>query len=154
MELFSVLLALCEGNPAVNSGFSSQRPVTWSFDAHFDLRLSKQSRRRWFETPSRSLWRDCIDYHHFAGRCSAQDERGLSNKHNDTMASTYFRNTGPLWSLISKHKLPHFDGFLLHRWIPLRKGQWCVTWCFILCWLEQEVVKTIKWSMIRKGMTW
>ena len=38
-----------------------QRPVARSFDAFFDLclnrRLNKQSRRRWFETPSRSLWR-------------------------------------------------------------------------------------------------
>ena len=38
-----------------------------SFDAFFDLRLnkrlSKQSRRRWFETPSRSLWHHC--YAHF-----------------------------------------------------------------------------------------
>ena len=40
-----------------------KKPVTQSFDAFFDLRLnkrlSKQSRRRWLETPSRSLWRDC-----------------------------------------------------------------------------------------------
>ena len=40
-----------------------QRPVTWSFDVFFDLRLnkrlSKQSRGRWFETPSGSLWRHC-----------------------------------------------------------------------------------------------
>ena len=45
----------------VNS--SSQRPVTRSFGGFFDLRLntrlSKQSRRRWFETLSRSLWRHC-----------------------------------------------------------------------------------------------
>ena len=40
-----------------------QRPVTLSFDIFFDIRLnkrlSKQSRPRWFETPSpsRSLWR-------------------------------------------------------------------------------------------------
>ena len=38
-------------------------PVTRSFDVFFDMRLntrlSKQSRRRWFETPSRSLWRHC-----------------------------------------------------------------------------------------------
>ena len=37
------------------------RPVTWSFDIFFDLRLnkrlSKQPRRLWFETPSHSLWR-------------------------------------------------------------------------------------------------
>ena len=45
--------------------FPSQRPVTRSFDVFFDLRLnkrlSKQSRRRWFEIPSRSLWHHCND---------------------------------------------------------------------------------------------
>ena len=61
METFSALLALCAGNSPVTGEFPSQRPVTWSFDVFFDLRLnkwlSKQLRRRWFETPSRSLWR-------------------------------------------------------------------------------------------------
>ena len=37
--------------------------MTRSFGVFFDLRLnkrlSKQSRRRWFQTPFRSLWRDC-----------------------------------------------------------------------------------------------
>ena len=45
--------------------FPSQRPVTRSFDVFFDLRLNKlfckQSRRRWFEAASRSLWRHCDD---------------------------------------------------------------------------------------------
>ena len=63
METFSALLALCEGNPPGTSRFPSQKPVTRSFDIFFDLRrnkrLSKQSRRRWFETPSRSLWLHC-----------------------------------------------------------------------------------------------
>ena len=40
-------------------------PVTQSFDGFFDMylnkRLSKQSTRRWLETPSRSLWRHCND---------------------------------------------------------------------------------------------
>ena len=44
-------------------GLPQQRPVTRSFNVFFDLRqnkrLSKQSRPRWFETPSRSLWRHC-----------------------------------------------------------------------------------------------
>ena len=47
-------------------GFPSQRPVTRIFDVFFDLRLnkqwSKQSRRRWFEPPSHSLWRHCNEY--------------------------------------------------------------------------------------------
>ena len=61
METFPALLAHCEGNPPVSGGFPSQRLVTQSFDVFFDLcpnkRLSKQSIRRWFEMPSRSLWR-------------------------------------------------------------------------------------------------
>ena len=63
METFSALLALCEGNSPVTGEFPSQRPVTQSLDVFFDLRmnkrLSKQSKRRWFETPPRSLWRHC-----------------------------------------------------------------------------------------------
>ena len=50
MKTFSALLTLCEGNSPVTREFSSQRPVTWSFDVFFDLglkkKLSKQSRRR------------------------------------------------------------------------------------------------------------
>ena len=41
METFSALLALCEGNPTVNGGFPSQRPVTQSFGGFFDARLKK-----------------------------------------------------------------------------------------------------------------
>ena len=63
METFSTLLALCAGNSPATGEFTAQRPVTPSFDSLFDLRLnqqlSKQWRRRWFETPSRSLWRHC-----------------------------------------------------------------------------------------------
>ena len=59
----SALLALCAGNSPVTGEFPSQRPVTRSFDVFFDLRpnkrLSKQSWSWWFETPSRSLWRQC-----------------------------------------------------------------------------------------------
>ena len=57
METFSALLSLCAGE------FPSQKPVTQSFDVFFDLRLnkmlSKQSWGWWFETLSRSLWRQC-----------------------------------------------------------------------------------------------
>ena len=64
--IFSTLLALCEVNPPITGGFPSQRPVARSFNIFFGLRLnkwlSKQWRRRWFETPSRSLWIHCNDY--------------------------------------------------------------------------------------------
>ena len=58
METFSALLA---GNSPVTGDFPSRRPLTRGFNVFFDLhlnkRLSKQSIRRWFEAPSRSLWR-------------------------------------------------------------------------------------------------
>ena len=65
METFSTLLALCAGNSLVTGEFPSQRPVTRSFDVFIDMRLnkrlSKQSRRRSFQTPLCSLWRHCSD---------------------------------------------------------------------------------------------
>ena len=79
METFSVLLSLCEGNPPVTGGLPSQRPMTRSFDVSFNLRqkkrLSKQSRRRWFETPSSSLWRYC-NVNEFQWQSFAQYKQG------------------------------------------------------------------------------
>ena len=66
METFSALLALCAGNSPVTREFPPQKLVTRSFDVFFDLQLNKwlckQSRRWWFETPSRSLWRHCNEH--------------------------------------------------------------------------------------------
>ena len=65
MEAFSALLAFCAGNSPVTGEFPAKRPVTRSFDIYFHLhlnqQLSKQWRRRWFGTPSRSLWRHYND---------------------------------------------------------------------------------------------
>ena len=66
METCSSLLCLCEVNPPVTGGFPSLRPVTRSFDVVFNLCLnnkwlSKQSKRRRFETSSRALWCHCSD---------------------------------------------------------------------------------------------
>ena len=70
VETLSALLALWEGNPPVTGGFPWQRPVTRRFDIFFNLRLnkrlSKQSRRRWFEMQSWSLLR------HYNGPFSRQ----------------------------------------------------------------------------------
>ena len=62
METFSASLALYAGNSPVTGEFPAQRPVTWSFDIFFDLRLNKRLSKPWgwwSETPSRSLWRHC-----------------------------------------------------------------------------------------------
>ena len=59
-NIFRVAGHLC-GEFTGPGEFPTQRPVTRSFDVFFDLRLnkrlSKQSWRWWFETPSWSLWR-------------------------------------------------------------------------------------------------
>ena len=67
METLSALLAFCARNSPVTGEFPAHRPVTRTFDDFFDLRLnqqlSKQRRRRWFETPSLSLWHHCNGLH-------------------------------------------------------------------------------------------
>ena len=63
MWTFFALLALCAGNSPVTGEFPAKGLVTLSFDIFFELRRNKrliqQSKGRWFETPSRSLWRHC-----------------------------------------------------------------------------------------------
>ena len=81
MEAFSALLDFCEGNSPVTGKFPLQTPVTRSFDVFFDLRLNKrldkQWRRRWLETPSRSLW-----YHR--NEFGVQLCPNSHNKHNES----------------------------------------------------------------------
>ena len=59
-NIFRVTGSLC-GEFTGPGEFPTQRPVTWSFDVFFDLRLkkrlSKQPSGWWFEPPSWSLWR-------------------------------------------------------------------------------------------------
>ena len=55
------------GEPPTTGGFPSQRPaVDVFFYQRLNKRLSKQSRPRWFETPSRSVWRHCNVYLHLS----------------------------------------------------------------------------------------
>ena len=61
-NIFSVVVPLCRKFTG-HRWIPLTKPVTRSFDVSLDLRLNqslrKQLRRRWFETPSRSLWRHC-----------------------------------------------------------------------------------------------
>ena len=56
MEIISALLTFWVENSPVTGEFPTQRPATQNFDVFFDLHLNKrssrQSSRRWFETPS------------------------------------------------------------------------------------------------------
>ena len=152
METFSALLALCAMNSPVTCEFPSQRPVTRSFDVFFDLclnkRLSKQLRRRWFETPSRSLWCHCNWPHcsKLKGPAIFSDQFATDVKANGLIQlwRGYFNVSGPFslklfmlkFTLFNKDfqtcllvdwtaQPPpnHSDDFELH-------GPWVFTWIF------------------------
>ena len=55
------------GDSPVTGEFPASEAELWCFlcDLPLNKRLSKQSRRRWFETPSRTLWRHCNVSHMF-----------------------------------------------------------------------------------------
>ena len=109
METIPALLDLCAGNSPVTGEFSSQRPVTRSFDIFFDL-LSKQSWGWRFQTPLCSLWRHC-------------------NVYSDTWASwgpkspmTRLLVRQLVQAFIKKIKSPHYWNFVkgIHRCIQRR----------------------------------
>ena len=91
MGTFSVLLTLCVGNSPVPGEFLSQRSVTRSFDVFFDLRqnkrLSKPSRRQWFDTQSRSLWCNCNE--HIIKRCHFLFLPIFLENENDSIATAH-----------------------------------------------------------------
>ena len=81
--------------PPVTAGFPSQWPVTRSFDVFFvlrlNIRLSKQSRLRRFETPSRPLWRYCNTFW--------QDVLRSYTSMSQQLEWTIFKGMQPLWCL-------------------------------------------------------
>ena len=149
----------CAGNSPVTGEFPSQRPVTRTFDVFFDLRLnkrlSKQSRRRWFETPSRSLWRHCnvegcrlcqvnkTDTYLF--RISLMSrylhiinmyydrERGHMGKSFvvDTISVTHIadHDNVKIWKR-SPHYWSFVKGTTSERWIPSQRANNQAFWCF------------------------
>ena len=76
--------------------FPSQRPMTRNVDVFFgprlNKRLSKQSRRRWFQMPSRSLW------HHSDGPWFQTPWRTCSG----TVLRSPFSSHDP-WHMFSEH---------------------------------------------------
>ena len=51
------IFRVAEGNPPVTGAFSSQRPVTWSFDVFFDLRANKQHQAIFWTNAYAIHWR-------------------------------------------------------------------------------------------------
>ena len=80
MKTCAALLAICEVNPAHKANDAE----FWCFfDLNLNKRLSKQSGRRLFETPSRSLWRHCND-HEITAITGNIHERLLSKRELET----------------------------------------------------------------------
>ena len=78
-NIFHVTGPLC-GEFTGPGEFPTQRPVTRSFDVFFDLRLNKRLSKQpwgwWFETPSWSLWRQCIVFAENVGKCLGPHKSG------------------------------------------------------------------------------
>ena len=105
METFSELLAICVGNSPITGKFPSQRPVTQSFDVFIDLhlnkRLCKPSRRRLFETPSRSLWHHCNECSQSIPDSQPKEAkmRGISSQIIKTIRSTLIRHRSDTFAI-------------------------------------------------------
>ena len=98
-NIFHVTGPLC-WDSQVTGEFPTQRPVTRSFDAFLDLRLNKrlseQPRRRWFETPSSSLWCHCNGNSYFENRVGGSCHRKYNS--NDYKRNTPSRSINyPRW---------------------------------------------------------
>ena len=106
METCSTLLAFCAGNSPATGEFPTQRSVTRSFDVFVDLRwnrrLSKQLRRRWFETSLRLL----------KGHCNERFRERHCPRHHKTgilLKSSYY------WSLNFDNNAHTFGQFVLRK---------------------------------------
>ena len=122
------------GESRATGELPSQRPVTRGFDVFFEQRLSKrlskQSRSRWFETPSRSLLRLCNGHDHL--KCS-QWLQTWSREHSGYGLSQWeealwsigqaHSQNDPLWS--SQHdRLCVSEGV---RQCPMYNAEACIT---------------------------
>ena len=111
IEAISALLALCEGSHCspVNSPHKDQWGVAMVF---FYMRLnklmSKQSIRRWSETPSRSLWRHCHEVLHWTPPHSVTEHSLLQCKDNHTRTTCLMDCQLPWW----RHQMETFSALL------------------------------------------
>ena len=146
MGTFSALLALCAGSSPVSGEFPSQRPVTRSLDIFFDLRLNKrlrkQSRRRWFGSPSNSLWHYCNEDNGSKVLLNLEFLDSLHHSWETSLWIRYQRGAKAFWILelhddIIKWKhFPRYWPFVrgIHRSTvnSPHKGQWRGTIMFSL----------------------
>ena len=88
------ITGLCAGNSPVTGEFPTQRPVTRSFEVFFDMRMSKQLRRCWYETLSCSVWRHCNVQMTAAQKKSTGARSSTESQWLDWMIGCRFSNPG------------------------------------------------------------
>ena len=118
MEMFSALLAFCERNPPGTGGSSSQMPVKRRSDVFFDLyqnkRLSKQSIRRWPETPLISLWRHCNAHIYGFPECQYFTRHSFNHRQKNHLNCDQTRNSHQPFAIIFiAWKLPPMPDFVI-----------------------------------------
>ena len=134
METSSALLTLCEGNhrSPVDSFHKGQWRRALMFLLSAPEQLSKQSRRRWFMTPSRSLWRhnshtptvQHLYTFYLPKRPYSLRSRMLQRKINEhiedlTVNSTMMTSSNGNIFRVTGHLCGEFTG---PRWIPHTKA--------------------------------
>ena len=137
----SALLAHCAGNSPVTAEFRSQRPVTRSFDIFFDLdrtkRLNIESKRWWFETPSRPFGRHRYDnysrFHSWKGKWWMETRFHYVKRFNrrKMLISQLHR----FWYTV----ILSFMLIMLHVTM-INSSMWCLnTSCYWIHWLFKKV---------------
>ena len=128
--------------------------MTQSFDVFFDLhlnkRLSKQSRRRWFETPSRSLWRDCNVQTVFDMRLI----KIWANERIDDIRNVFFHWLRSCTGVAEDDNI--HDQFSIYGWArsqPMREDVTYITstligWCLAQPKIENDTISLINHSIV------
>ena len=103
-----------------------KRPVRRGFDVFFDQRLNKrmnkQLRRRWFKTPSRSLWCDCNEFIHTLSDLNAEWLRLLIEHLADPLFKYASNAFASVRSLIYRPRDCH--AYLLYPTVSVYQSGW------------------------------
>ena len=144
---------LCAGNSLVTGEFSSQRPVTRSFDIFFDLRLnerlSKRYRRWWFGTLSRSFWRHGNVWMYLFQNQPHPNALRQPWPHVTIMATAHYDDVimGAIVSLITSLRIVYST---VYSDADQRKHQSSVSLAFVWGIHRGPVISPRKWPVTRK----
>ena len=126
----------------VDSPYKSRWRGALIIDLCVNKRLSKQSGRRWFEMPSRSLWSHCNEKHDVDGI------RHMNAMASQTTCNLTLCSTGS-WEDNKENIKDHITRLL---WQPLTKGQHCGKRFHVMTSLE-NYLNDVAGTLIRTMLT-